>query len=182
MDRQRQAGLLRRVAETADKSAFAELYAYFMPRVKGYLMRLGAPGDVAEEVAQESLIMLWRRAASFDPELASVATWVFTIARNKRIDRLRRERRPEFDPADPAFLPEPEPPPDHHVDRQQADDRLRAAIALLPDEQGRLLQMAFHEDLSHRDIATRENLPLGTVKSRIRLALAKLRTALETDT
>lgn len=181
MDRARQASLLRAVAERGDKSAFGELYVHFAPRVKSYLLRLGAPADVAEELAQESLLTVWRRAPTFDPELASVSTWIFTIARNKRIDRLRRERRPEFDPQDPAFLPDPEPEPGAHVDRQQADDQIRAAVAALPDEQKRLLTMAFYEDLSHRDIAARENLPLGTVKSRIRLALAKLKGRISPD-
>ncbi len=181
MDRQRQTDLLLRVAREADRAAFAELFAYFAPRVKGYMLRQGAAEDMAEELAQESLIMLWRKAASFDPAQASVATWLFTIARNKRIDRLRRERRPAFDPEDPALQPEPEPLPGSALGRAEEEDRLRAALAELPAEQRRLLDLAFFEDVSHRDIAAREKLPLGTVKGRIRLALAKLRGRLEPD-
>jgi RNA polymerase sigma factor (sigma-70 family) len=175
MDRQRQADLLRLVAQAGDRAAFAELFAYFAPRVKAYMLRQGAREDVAEELAQESLVTLWRRAETFDPAQASVATWIFTIARNKRIDRLRRERRPEFDPADPAFQPDPLPAPDSHLDQAQDEDRVRAALAELPPEQVRLLELAFFKDISHRDIAEAEKLPLGTVKSRIRLALAKLK-------
>lgn len=181
MDRDHQAELLHRVAHAADRAAFAELFAHFAPRVKGYMLRQGAPEDVAEELAQESLVTLWRKAASFDPAQASVATWIFTIARNKRIDRLRRERRPEFDPEDPALLPDPPAEPGAGMDQAQAETRLRAALAELPPEQRRLLDLAFFEDISHRDIAERENLPLGTVKGRIRLALAKLRGRLEQD-
>lgn len=179
MDRGRQAGLMRAVAEAGDRAAFAALYDHFAPRLKAWLMRLGAAEDVAEELMQESLITAWRRAASFDPAQASVATWLFTIARNKRIDHLRRDRRPEFDPHDPALVPDPEPAPDQIVDAAQDEAQLRAALQDLPEEQLHLLRLAFYSDLSHRDIAQRENLPLGTVKSRIRLALARLKTRLE---
>jgi RNA polymerase sigma-70 factor (ECF subfamily) len=175
MERDEQASLMRAVAEAADRAAFARLYAHFAPRLKSYLMRLGAAEDVAEELVQESMVTAWHRAATFDPLQASVATWLFTIARNKRIDRLRRERRPAIDPADPALVPDPAPAPDEGVDAAEAETRLRAALAALPPDQVRLLELAFFQDLSHRDIAMQENLPLGTVKSRIRLALAKLK-------
>ncbi len=179
MDRGRQAGLMQAVAEAGDRAAFAALYEHFAPRLKAWLMRLGTPEDAAEELAQESLITAWRRAASFDPAQASVATWLFTIARNKRIDRLRRERRPEIDLSDPALVPDPEPAPDTVIDAAQAEAQLRTALQDLPEEQLHLLRLAFFSDLSHRDIAERENLPLGTVKSRIRLALARLRLRME---
>lgn len=169
---------MQRVAESGDRAAFAALYAHFAPRLKAYMMRLGAADDIAEELAQDTLATAWRRAVSFDAAQASLATWLFTIARNRRIDRLRRERRPEFDPADPALLPDAEPAPDRGIDLAQAETRLRAALRSLPAEQTRLLELAFFQDLSHRDIAVREQLPLGTVKSRIRLALARLRAAL----
>lgn len=170
---------MRDVAETGNRAAFAALYEHFAPRLKAWLMRLGTPEDVAEELMQESLITAWRRAASFDPVQASVATWLFTIARNKRIDRLRREKRPEIDLSDPLLVPDPEPAPDEIVDAAQDEAHLRAALKDLPEEQLHLLRLAFFSDLSHRDIAQRENLPLGTVKSRIRLALARLKTRLE---
>jgi RNA polymerase sigma factor (sigma-70 family) len=170
---------MRAVAEAGDRAAFAALYEHFAPRLKAWLMRLGTPEDAAEELAQESLITAWRRAASFDPAQASVATWLFTIARNKRIDRLRRERRPEIDLSDPALVPDPEPSPDAVIDAAQAEAQLRAALQDLPEEQLHLLRLAFFSDLSHRDIAEREKLPLGTVKSRIRLALARLRQRME---
>jgi RNA polymerase sigma-70 factor (ECF subfamily) len=177
---QRFAEQLARVAQHRDRAAFIALFGHFAPRVKAYLVRLGADDASAEELAQEVLLAVWRRAASFNPALASVSTWVFTIARNKRIDRLRRERRPEIDPDDPALAPEPEPAADAAFDAAQSGNRLRDAIASLPEEQSRLLVMAYFEDKSHRAIAAETRLPLGTVKSRIRLALGRLRGALET--
>lgn len=169
---------MKAVAEAGDRAAFGALYDHFAPRLKAYLMRLGAAEDVAEELAQESLISAWRRAASFDPVQASVATWLFTIARNKRIDRLRREKRPEFDPSDPALVPEPPAQPDQGLETARDETRVHEALQALPAEQVHLLRLAFFSDLSHRDIAEKEQLPLGTVKSRIRLALAKLKTHL----
>lgn len=181
MDRGQQAILMRAVAEAGDRAAFAALYEHFAPRLKAYLLRLRVPEDVAEELAQESLIVAWHRAASFDPAQASVSTWLFTILRNKRIDRLRREKRPELDPNDPALVPDPEPAADTLMMAMQDEAQLRAVLQTLPAEQLHLLQLAFFSDLSHRDIADRENLPLGTVKSRIRLALARLKQLLETS-
>jgi RNA polymerase sigma factor (sigma-70 family) len=171
--------LVVRVARDQDRVAFAALFDHFAPRVKGYLMRLGADDGAAEELAQEVMLAVWRRAASFNPALASVGTWVFTIARNKRIDRLRRERRPEIAPDDPALAPDPVVSADVALDAAETAVRLRAAIGSLPEEQALLLRMAYFEDKSHNVIATETRLPLGTVKSRIRLALGRLRTALE---
>ncbi len=173
------AELVARVAQERDRTAFVALFDHFAPRVKAYLMRLGADEASAEEIAQEVMLTIWRRAASFNAALASVSTWVFTIARNKRIDRLRSERHPEIDPEDPALMPDPEPAADQTVDAAQSGSRLRAAIAELPEEQSRLLVMAYFEDKSHRAIAAETRLPLGTVKSRIRLALGRLRGVME---
>ena len=121
-----------------------------------------------------------RRAAQFDRSKATVSTWVFTIARHRRIDGLRRASRPEIDPEDPALVREPDAPADDLVDAGQRARRLHEAVAELPDEQGKLLRLAYFEDKSHSVIAEELNLPLGTVKSRLRLAMAKLRSALET--
>jgi len=179
LDRQRMAELALAIAERADAGAFAELFRHFAPRLKGYLIRLGTPADRAEELAQDAMIQLWRKAASFDPAQSSVSTWIFTIARNRRIDVLRREKRPEFDPEDPALVPDAPPPADRVMEASQTEDLLRAEVRLLPPEQRELLELAFYEDLSHSDIAERTRLPLGTVKSRIRLALARLRKAVD---
>jgi len=173
------AGLVERIARDADREAFGALFRHFAPRIKSYLMRLGANPGQAEELAQEAMIIVWRKAASFDRAQSSVATWLFTIARNKRIDAIRRERRPEIDPSDPALVPEPAPAADVALSAEQQAGRLRAAIATLPAEQADLLKLAFYEDKSHGDIAAERGLPLGTVKSRLRLAFGRLRKAIE---
>ncbi len=170
--------LLGAVAGQRDRTAFAALFAYFAPRIKSYLMRLGCDAGVAEDVVQEVMVTLWRRAGRFDPRRASATTWVFTIARNKRIDLLRRERRPELDPEEPALLPAAPRPADALAEAGEDAVRLRQAIRALPEEQESLLRLAFYDDKPHSAIAAESGLPLGTVKSRIRLALARLRRVL----
>ena len=134
---------------------------------------------LAEDLAQETMLAVWRRADSFDPALAGVATWIFTIARNLRVSAYRKARRPEFDPNDPAFVPDDVPPADVEFEGKQEADRLRRAMETLPPEQLELLKMSFYREASHSMIAAELGLPMGTVKSRIRLAFAKLRAALE---
>ncbi len=167
--------LIEAIAGNGDRSAFAELFAHFTPRLKAYLLRLGTDAATAEELAQEVMLTVWRKAASFDRTQAGAGTWIFTIARNRRIDRLRRERRPEFDPSDPALVPAAPAEADQTVWTGQVEGRLRIAIDALPPEQSELIRRAYFEDLSHREIAEQSGLPLGTVKSRIRLALQRLR-------
>jgi len=175
------AALVERIASHADKAAFTRLFAYYAPRVKGYLMRLGLEPAQAEEVSQEVMVAVWRKAASFDSRQASVATWIFRIARNRRIDAFRRDQRSALDAHDPAFQPEPEAAPDAATETAQREAQLRVAMAELPPEQRDLVRVAFYEDLSHSQVAERTGLPLGTVKSRLRLAFAKLRLRLEAD-
>lgn len=166
------------VAARQDREAFGALFAYYGPRVKGYLLRLGAGDALAEELAQEVMITVWRKAALFDRAQASVSTWIFRIARNRRIDAARRLNKPDLDPSEPALLPDTPVSPDEALSAAEQEERVRAVLAELPEEQLSLLQQAFYEGLSHRDIAERTGLPLGTVKSRIRLAFAKMRTRL----
>src|SRR5258706_8711767 len=171
--------LIERVARSGDRAAFAELFRLFAPRLKSYLMRQGCDFGVAEELMQETMVMVWRRAASFDRSRAGVATWLFTIARNKRIDALRRQRRPEIDLEDPALVPDPAPSAEAPVLANERGRRLAAALEDLPKEQAALIRLAYFEDHTQSDIAAQTRLPLGTVKSRLRLALAKLRRRLE---
>lgn len=181
----RLAQLIVSVGAGGDRCAFAALFAHFAPRIKGYLIRRGAGAGQAEELAQEIMIMVWRRAASFDPAKSSASTWIFTIARNKRIDALRGDRRPDFDPNDPtlaAALAAAAPAPaDRAVAVAQRDARLAAALDDLPEEQALLVRMAYFEDKTHGRIAAETALPLGTVKSRLRLAMARLRRALDEE-
>lgn len=175
------ANLMRRIAAEADKAAFAQLFGIIAPKLKGYLMRLGADDGTAEELVQDVMLTIWRRAKDFDPARASVTTWVYTIARNRRIDRLRREKRPDLDPNEPLLANEPEQAADAAIELREQEARLRVALETLPKEQADLLFMAFYEDKAHTGIAIERDLPLGTVKSRLRLALQRLRKALSDD-
>ncbi len=166
-------GHMDRVRRDRDQAAFAELFRHFAPRVKGFLMRSGAPDALAEEVAQEVMATLWHKAGMFDPTRASVATWVFTIARNRRVDALRRQRRPE--PEELTWGPEPEPDQADVMVLHEENQKLGAALAQLPQKQRHLIERAYFGDLSHSEIASETGLPLGTIKSRIRLALERLR-------
>lgn len=170
--------LLVAVGRTRDRTAFASLFGHFAPRLKSYLMRLGAGSGQAEDIAQEAMLTLWRKADQFDPAKAAAATWAFTIARNLRVDALRRERRPEIDTSDPALVADDAPQADDAIARTQEDARLRDALTELPREQIEVVELSFFADKPHSVIARELGLPLGTVKSRLRLAMARLRTAL----
>ncbi|WP_375174411.1 sigma-70 family RNA polymerase sigma factor [Pseudooceanicola sp.] len=164
------------IRDHRDREAFARLFGHFAPRVKGFLMKGGTEASVAEDCAQDVMVTVWNKAHLFDPSRASVATWVFTIARNRRIDLARRERRPE--PEDLGWGPEPEVAQEDSVALQQETSHLGRALAELPDTQRELIEKCYFGDLSHREIADVTGLPLGTIKSRIRLALDKLRHAM----
>lgn len=167
--------LIVAIGRQQDRSAFAALFAHFAPRVKTYLLRTGSDAVGADELTQEVMLLVWRKAAHYDPAQARAATWIFTIARNKRIDKFRRERHIELSPDDPALAPEPEQLPDHRLETAQQARAISTAISRLPGEQAALLRLAFYESKSHSTIAAEVGLPLGTVKSRLRLALARLR-------
>jgi RNA polymerase sigma-70 factor (ECF subfamily) len=171
--------LLGRVAAQQDRTAFAALFAHFAPRIKAYLLRLGAPSAVAEELAQEALLSVWRKAHLFDPAKASAATWLFTIARNLRIDAIRRERRPELDPED--FMPEPDADADAGLMLAENEGRLRLALKELPADQIQVVELSFFADKPHSQIAVELGIPLGTVKSRLRLAMGRLKRAMGGD-
>lgn len=167
------ASLLVKVRDHQDRAAFAALFRHFAPRVKAFLMKSGAGATLAEECAQDVMATLWQKAHLFDPARASVSTWVYTIARNRRIDALRKARRAE--PEELDWGPEPEPDQAEALETQQETERLGRALAALPVPQRTLIERAFYGDLSHSEIAAETGLPLGTIKSRIRLALEKLR-------
>ena len=180
-DRARFADLLVLVAENQDRTAFAELFSYYAPRVKSYLMRLGADGAAAEEITQDVMVTVWRKASLFDRGQASVSTWIFRIARNRRIDVFRRTRRPDLDPEETMILPAAVEAPGERIESMQTEARVREAMRDLPEEQLLLLRLAFYEGLSHREIAEKLDVPLGTVKSRIRLAFAKMKSRLNDE-
>jgi len=178
VEREELDALVVRVGEARDRMAFATLFDFFAPRLKTFLMRQGAEDALAEDLVQETMLTLWRRADSFDPAQASASTWVFTIARNKRIDRYRRDSRPDLDPYEPLLQPDQVAPDDALTQKEQGR-RVKQAIADLPPEQAELIRMAYYGDKVQRAIAEETGVALGTVKSRLRLAMKRLRRALD---
>lgn len=162
-----------------DRAAFADLFRHFAPRVKAFLIRTGLQAALAEDCMQDVMVTLWRKAHLYDPARATVATWLFTIARNRKVDLIRKARRPE--PEDLTWGPEPEPSQADVVVLAEDTQRLARAVAALPTKQRELVERAFFADLSHTEIAAETGLPLGTIKSRIRLAIERLRHAMATD-
>ena len=168
--------LMELVRDEQDRAAFARLFRHFAPRVKAFLMKSGAAESLAEECTQDVMATLWTKAQMFDPSRASVSTWIFTIARNKKIDALRKMRRPE--PEDLPWGPEAEPDQADVLALREESDKLVQALKDLPEKQRELIERAYFGDLSHSEIAEVTGLPLGTIKSRIRLALDRLRHAM----
>lgn len=165
------------IARVKDRQRFAELFAHFAPRLKTFFLRSGAPAGVAEDLAQDAMLIVWHKASYFDPAQASAATWIFTIARNLRIDLRRRQRDPRL--LEEFYRAAPEPMPSDHVLSAERETRIRVALENLPPDQAKVIRLSFFEDTPHTDIARILDIPLGTVKSRIRLAMNYLRTLLE---
>ena len=169
------AGLLQAIAASQDIDAFKTLFSWYAPRVKSVMRRQGADEVMAEELSQETLLMVWRKSHLFDPAKAGPSTWIFTIARNLRIDRFRKENRPELDPNDPALVPEAEQQADAVLETRDREKLVRKCLESLPEDQREVVRLSFIEGLAHPEIAERLGIPLGTVKSRLRLSFQKLR-------
>ncbi|WP_461307857.1 sigma-70 family RNA polymerase sigma factor [Albidovulum sp.] len=168
-----QTRLLIAVRDRRDREAFAALFAHYAPRLKAMLRRGAMRDSEAEEVVQEAMLAVWHKAAQFDPGRASASAWIYRIARNRQIDIFRREGRPVPDELTQA--PPPEPDASDALAFDQEARRLRAALDALPPEQRDMVERAYLGELSHSEIACDTGLPLGTIKSRIRLALERLR-------
>ena len=177
------ADLIGRVASHADREAFRSLFEHFSPRIKGFMLRAGCSADEAEEIAQNTLIAVWRKANQFDPASAGAAAWIFTIARNLRIDSLRRLSRTGQLSDDAEFKSRPDEAESADVIISRVEDavRVNAAIERLSDEQSRVIRLSFIEGRPHPEIASLLGIPLGTVKSRIRLAMSRLRDFLDEE-
>ncbi len=177
------ATLLERVKNARDRQAFMELFDYFAPRLKSYLLRQGASDSEAEEFAQEAMLTVWQKASLYDKSKAAASTWIFTIARNKRYDALRRKKLPSID-LDSAYGVQSDDDASAGAiasDLIAQGDDLKTALQSLPEEQRDLLMRSFFDDKTHSEIANDTGLPLGTVKSRIRLALEKLRGLIKSE-
>lgn len=177
---------MRAVAERADRQAFAALFKHFAPRLKGYLAKSGCAGDLAEDLTQEAMVLLWRRASTFDPARAALSTWLFTIVRNVRIDHHRRRQVTADSHADSVDVWEGDlqeldeaMPPEELVFAAQRERNVHQALARLPEDQALVVKLSFFEEHPHARIAEKLGIPLGTVKSRIRLAVAHLRRILD---
>lgn len=172
--------LLSSVAE-GDKEAFAALFNYFAPRIKSFLLKGGLSEEEAEDMAQETMLTIWKKAPGFNPERAGASTWIFTIARNKKIDFFRKQKGGRMMEASEIPLESEEAGPGQKAIHAQESEKIAEAFENLPSEQKDLVEKSFFEGKSHADIAEETGIPLGTVKSRIRLALEKLRGASELE-
>ncbi|MFD0987920.1 sigma-70 family RNA polymerase sigma factor [Methyloligella solikamskensis] len=172
------AELITAIASRKDREAFVSLFEFYAPRIKGFLMRGGTSEELAEDIAQETLLVVWRKAETYKPEKAGASTWIFTIARNLRIDRSRRDARKRGHILYEAVEPDGPERPDDVLESVQDEDRVRDALQVLPADQLRVLQLSFFDGRSHSEIADELEIPLGTVKSRVRLAMARLRETL----
>lgn len=170
---------LQRIAERGDVEAFRQLFEAYAPRVKSYMMRQGADANTAEELAQETLLTVWRKASLYSGGKGSATTWIFTIARNLRIDRLRREQRWGPLPDNYDGEPSTDAGPDEALAEEERRSRVQRALAELPTDHREVVVLSYVEGLSHSEIAERLELPIGTVKSRMRLAYLKIRDAVE---
>lgn len=171
--------LLVRVAEHEDRDAFGELFRHLAPRVKSFVLKLGCSDTMAEDLAQQTLIQVWRKAKLFDANKAAASTWVFRIARNLRIDALRKETHHQYDDFDDIQVEYEGDSPETQVSRGENSAVMRQALMTLPPDQAEVIRLSFYDGLSHGDIAKQLDVPLGTVKSRMRLAFTKLRETMQ---
>jgi RNA polymerase sigma-70 factor, ECF subfamily len=174
--------LLARIAASKDRAAFARLFDHYAPRVKSFMMRKGASSEQAEDLVQETMIAVWSKAGMYVAERGSVTTWIFTIARNLRIDRLRREKTSLYSDIDDYDAESLDAQQDDALSRLQEDGYVAKALSQIPEEQRQLLVLSYVEDLPQSEIAIRLQIPLGTVKSRMRLAYRRMKKLLETVT
>ncbi|MCR5856421.1 sigma-70 family RNA polymerase sigma factor [Mesorhizobium sp. J428] len=171
--------LLQMVAARRDREAFAALFRHFGPRLKTFFMRGSMSSGLAEDLVQETMLSVWRKASYYDPARAGASTWVFTIARNLRIDHLRRQRNPADLPPDPEDMP---PSMEEALLGAEREWRVRKALSGLSAEQQTIIRLSYYSEKSQSEIAGELGVPLGTVKSRIRLAMNRLRALLEDET
>jgi RNA polymerase sigma-70 factor, ECF subfamily len=179
---QNEGHLLARIAEKRDREAFAQLFDAYAPRVKSFMMRKGASAEQAEDLVQETMISVWSKAGMYVADRGSVTTWIFTIARNLRIDRLRREKTSLFTDLEDYEAESDDVQQDEALGRLQEDSHVAKALAQIPSEQRELLILSYVEDMPQSEIAAKLQIPLGTVKSRMRLAYRRMKKLLETVT
>lgn len=173
--------LLSTLVKTSDRQDFIALFNYYAPKIKAYMARAGFTQEEADELAQETMLSIWRAHTKYDTSQASANTWVFTIARNKRIDALRKKIKPAPDSYELEMMMSQPENPEETSNRNEVATHITAILKKLPPEQSKLITLSYYQNMTHAEIAEQENLPLGTVKSRLRLALGKLKDAIEID-
>lgn len=171
--------LVRRVAEHRDRAALAALFGQFAPRIKSMMLRLGVESATAEDLAQETLLTVWRKAELYSPAKGAASTWIYTIARNLRIDQIRRQSSRPYVDLDEVELPGEAAVGTAKLEEAQVVARVAKALEALPEEQREVVRLSFVAELPQSEIARRTGIPLGTVKSRLRLAYDRLRPLLE---
>jgi RNA polymerase sigma-70 factor (ECF subfamily) len=171
--------LLARIARDQDRNALAKLFTLLGPRVKSMLLKGGASEAVAEDMVQETFLSVWRKAHLYSAERGAAATWIFTIARNLRIDLLRKNSSKPYEDLETVALESNEPNGSVMVEQRQVIDRVGKALKNLTAEQQEVVQLSFLQEMPHAQIAAKIGIPLGTVKSRLRLAYERLRPMLE---
>jgi len=168
---------LASLAESRDKQCFSELFSHFAPRVKSYLLRLGLTESIAEELMQEAMLNVWRKCHLYNPKKAAASTWIFTLARNLSIDWMRRQKYPEYSYDELSEHPDVQQPQEHQGDTLVFNSQMQTLLQQLPENQAQAIYMSFYEGRAHAEISERLGIPLGSVKSRIRLACAKIKAA-----
>ena len=170
---------IKDIAETQDKMAFSNIFNYFAPRLKSFFVKLGCSEPQSEEIIQEVMISIWTKSRTYNSEKSSVSTWIYTIAKNKRIDKIRKEKKHYSTESDESLeIPVPSIQEDQVI-ATEISEKIKSCISVLPKEQAQLLKLSYFYEKTHSDIASELKIPLGTVKSRIRLALSKMKNLVE---
>ena len=169
------------IGKNQDKLAFNNIFRYFAPRLKSFLIKAGSTDSQAEEVIQEVMIAVWTKSSTYDSSKSSVSTWIYTIARNKRIDKIRKEKRHYLSESDEGLEIPVDSTQEKEIFSAQVSNSLKKYMSNLPEEQSKLLKLSYFYNKTHADISTELKIPLGTVKSRIRLALTKMRHLVEVN-
>ena len=169
------------IGKNQDKIAFNSIFKYFAPRLKSFLVKAGSTDTQAEEVIQEVMIAVWTKSSTYDSNKSSVSTWIYTIARNKRIDKIRKEKRHYLSESDEGLEIPVDSTQEKEIFTAQVSSSLKKYMSNLPEEQSKLLKLSYFYNKTHADISAELKIPLGTVKSRIRLALTKMRHLVEVN-
>lgn len=164
------------VSDAACRRMFATLFSHFAPRVKAYILRSGLVESVAEELMQETMLLMWRKAHLYNVAKAAASTWIFTLARNQSIDWMRKQKYPEY-AFDDSYDLLPDDARSDAGEQLVISKHLKNLISDLPENQAQVIYMSFYEGRAHAEIAERLGIPLGSVKSRIRLACEKIKLA-----